>query len=124
MQTFEPGRDLDKLIADKVMGLKCSRIWSVDESGQSYFMVVWGNGVLLQAYSTDIAAAWEVVEKLCKDSFAFDMEYSEFFDKDAGGCDARFRCKAGIRGKFSAEAETAPHAVCLAALKAVGYEGS
>jgi ABA sandwich protein len=82
---------------------------------------------LTPKYSTDIAAAWEIITKLHSDATTyFQIEWS------------RSRWEAIIRtrrcGTWSAEggdsdgylgeatAKTAPHAICLAALKAVGYE--
>ena len=69
---------------------------------------------LLPRFSTDIAAAWEVVEKLC----------------DETGCDIVKVCKRDpelLRGDwscnfgrgFEAFGETAPLAICRAALLAV-----
>jgi len=65
-------------------------------------------------YSTDIAAAWLVVEKLAAqglrlslDAFGGDPWWVEFADEQ------------WARGA-QATANTAPHAICLAALKAVG----
>ena len=50
---MKAGRELDALVAEKVMGVKNMEQWLInhrmDETGQ---------------YSTDIAAAWEVVEKM------------------------------------------------------------
>lgn len=70
----------------------------------------------LPAYSTDIAAAWEVVEKLTsttKQWFRFEQHStgSEAVFEVSGAGDADFEVKA--------EAEDAPLAICLAALNAV-----
>jgi hypothetical protein len=67
-------------------------------------------------YSSDIKCAWPVVEKLSKDGFEFQVwrekngKYNVEFAKD-------FFYVFGF-----AESETAPLAICLAALKAVGVE--
>lgn len=92
-----PGKRLDSWIAEKVMG------WS------------WGIiGDLIPAYSTDIAAAWEVVEKM--------FEY--------GGCEIGcYGSKSGgkwfevvvitTNGEVKVTAHTAHEAICKAALLAV-----
>jgi hypothetical protein len=67
-------------------------------------------------YSSDIEYAWEVVEKLSKDGFDFQVrrenngKYNVEFTKD-------FFYTFGF-----AESETAPLAICIAALKSVGVE--
>ena len=63
-------------------------------------------------YSTSIAAAWEVVEKM-RESVSLEIEYQLFANED-GTWDVAF----GIEAFQSAT--TAPHAICLAALAAVG----
>ena len=69
-------------------------------------------------YSTDIAAAWEVVEKLRNDG--------RFLQLDSLGFDGeQWRCFFALteieEEKFPwvGEADTAPLAICRAALKAV-----
>lgn len=62
----------------------------------------------IQAYSTDIAAAWEVLEKIISDGGAFTLLYDHGWFANKEGFD-----------EGSSET-TAPHAICLAALKAVG----
>ncbi len=85
---LEAGRDLDALVAEKVMGETCL--------------------FTAPAYSTDIAAAWQVVDKLHALSF--------YLEVGSAGWMARF---ANISAT-EASAATAPLAICLAALKAVG----
>jgi Phage ABA sandwich domain len=92
-------REIDRLVAEKVMG------W---EAGK-YAYGSWFP-------TTNIADAWKVVEKLSKDGFEFQVwrekngKYNVEFAKD-------FFYVFGF-----AESETAPLAICLAALKAVGVE--
>lgn len=105
------GRPLDALVAERVMGLMAHRI-TVNEA--LHLMTNGprpGEPVPVRFYSTDIAAAWEVVEKLhlCELGMLVDGEGS-----------ASWRCVFG--GPAFAEAHTAPLAICLAALKAVGVE--
>ena len=72
------------------------------------------DGYMIKNYSTDIAAAWEI-PPMIKDSEHFYV--SRMID---GKWAAQF-CPLGNH-IARAEADTAPMAICLAALKAVGYE--
>lgn len=109
---MESGRELDALVAEKVMGLKQILTPGGIEVGWSISSKIGASS--LKPYSTDIAAAWKVVEKL------------NLLDKN---------CLLHDEGKWSVcpfdgaatiyagiDAETAPHAICLAALKAVGWK--
>lgn len=66
---MKPGRELDALVAEKVMGLP--KPYETRPGGdwvynvQDSFVPV----RTLKRYSTDISAAWEVVEKMDADSF-------------------------------------------------------
>lgn len=111
---MEEGRDLDALVAEKVMGWKyypasagtmqpINPPYWINPDRQSLDAIEdWP-----PSYSTDIDAAWEVVEKLAG---TFRLEYEKYSDWD---------CELGLG---SAHAKTAPLAICLAALKAVGCE--
>ncbi len=129
------GRELDALIAEKVMGLcvheweyttldefmddwmaKCDKC-NIETSGGSREMCPASGHT--QPYSTDIAAAWTVVEKL---RCAWDFSLQVFAEE--GGTGACFTVmgetfRSDGSHMFSAEADTAPLAICLAALKAV-----
>lgn len=78
------------------------------------------------AYTTDIAAAWEVVEKVHDDEFWLKLTHRTHYyetGEDAPMWDAWFRCvRAGIRGDHVAKRATAPEAICLAALRAKGVD--
>lgn len=126
---MKPGRELDALVAEKVMGWKFtggfstdpelgSDRWATDSNGHERFYQD------VPYYSTDIAAAWEVVEIL-SDRFDF-----------------RVHTRAGYTGKWVAFGynpqkskemqegdfqygvfkSSLPHAICLAALKTVGVD--
>lgn len=74
-------------------------------------------------YSSDISSAWEVVEAIQKKGWYFSI-----FDYGAGGEDWKVELIpdediVGYRENISEEAKTAPMAICLAALKAVGKNG-
>ena len=118
---MEPGRELDKLVAQKVMGA------FVRQNEKGLYDLVIPGGVnqvdfveaddALEAsppYSTDIAAAWEVVERLADGSHGgFDCG----IDWD-GGWWACFEEPGG--NKYHVEnQDTAPQAICLAALDTI-----
>ncbi len=125
---MKPGKKLDALVAEKVMG------WKRIPIDPSRYGIDWmwdkKEGCLLidsqecPKYSTDISAAWQVVEKMFQDAWSIQIEGSELIDSRLGhgGFDVRFNCKCGARGRFDAEGDTLPVAVCLAALKTVKNE--
>lgn len=114
------GRYLDALIAEKVMGLESLQLLDPKVAGYVYPDDVWPH---IPDYSTDIAAAWEVVEKLTTSVYtSIELEpvahYKEYtaaisFEVDDGDA-------VTIAGPFYFTASSMPHAICLAALKAVG----
>lgn len=122
---MEAGRELDSAIAEKVMGNVCScgdvtKEPRMNPYGMKEFCLVHGNS--FPAYSSSIESAWAVVEKLVTMNIGVDVSkmpndelwHSALYIKDEDGdymasCDTMF------------EAVTAPLAICLAALKAVGH---
>lgn len=99
---MEPGLELDALIAEKVMGSPSPSEPGIDQAEYERRRKRWH-----PAYSTDIAAAWEVFEKL-GDAMIERDETTE-----------RVHWKVVVGG-IETFGETAPHAICLAALKTVG----
>jgi len=100
---MNPSRELDALVAEKVMGWtaiqRVENILGVDYNGIDPTV----NSIRrIPEYSWKIQDAWLVVEK-------FDELILEVKSKNS--------CVAVIGG-LEAYAETAPHAICLAALKA------
>jgi hypothetical protein len=132
------GRELDALVAEKVMGWKWQRHedskgwWCEtfhdpnglkalvrDEKGtrESHW---WPGGEMgarsMPSYSTEISAAWEVVEKMVGKRPAFFV-----MDRPVDVFSKEWRCAFDTSGAYS-WADSAPFAICLAALKAVGVE--
>lgn len=117
---MNPGRELDALVAEKVMGLLVSRdsAWERAYEQEDDLVETTQDRRLrrtLQPYSTDIAAAWEVVEKL------------ELLDRGWQLCQSQRgwgigHSSVGDEWDWVVRAKTAPHVICLAALKAVGHE--
>jgi len=108
MNETKAGRELDRAIAEKVMGRKVT--WDAPD-------------VLLPGppdndapnYSTSIDAAWEVVEKLRPEfDVVLECVTSEF------NCHINKPGRVGTPDHNHVRADTAPMAICLAALKAVG----
>lgn len=148
MSDLPAGRKLDALIAEKVMGLEKVAPHRQGFDGRSGWHDDYGFGdgyvrnppkwpqeprfpedynfQRVPPYSTDIAAAWDVVEKL-GNWHGFDFlvwrtaEASQYHEGDwqAGWYEAGFD---GPESRASAYAKTAPIAICRAALKAVGHE--
>lgn len=105
-------REINWFVAEKVMN------WHVWENEEGDLMVTKGYGCYSHcpSFSTNIADAWPIVEKL---KIAVipqageppkNMKYLAEIDRRPLG------------GYYEAFAETAPLAICLVALKAVGVE--
>ena len=116
--THEPGPELDALIADRVMGWQ-NLEWS-DAFGRYRGYESrpgWRSGV--PDYSTWIAAAWEVVNRMTE------RGYSVEISSDVGaGTEVGFFLWNEEKQRFDvfngeAGYKQAPYAICLAALAAV-----
>lgn len=113
---MKPGRELDILIAEKVIGEK---VIELDEcNGIDNLWLSKNRGyrdyVELPCYSTEIASAWEVVNKLILDSYDFNILVWKSGVNVEVGCNGDLDIEIG--------SDSLPHAICLAALKAVGHE--
>jgi hypothetical protein len=116
----EPGLELDTLVAEKVMGW--TRI-----GGHYAWATIEGETRTWKGFqpSTDISAAWEVVTKMLETvaernplaarSASFIFSLSRYGTRGWG---ARFLIAWPCPTSCG---ESAAHAICLAALKAVGY---
>ena len=123
---MEAGRELDTLVAEKVMGWEATADGLYWDARQKRTRLVLGSAIAKKreemgiengpgfvfAPSTDIAAAWEVVEKA--DLWSL---YGSIGDGPYRAC-IQFEDREGLM-----TADTAPLAICLAALKAVSQEG-
>ena len=112
-------RELDVLVAERVLGLKPGTDFYLDYkrlTRQEQNIIARNQGwtpELLHPYSTDIAAAWEVVER-AKSNFRLEARFS--------GSQMYWWAEVGFSvdsGSAEAVADTAARATCLAALKAV-----
>jgi len=139
---LEAGRQLDALIAEKVMGWiwcvqvnTCSpvktelgkrsrflghpdryRNWYEKWDGKEQLPIDIHEESAFGEYSSDIAAAWEVVEMFCAD----DIRLSLYYPVDGDICQLHFE---GDSGRLHyAEAKAVPLAICRAALKALSAQ--
>jgi hypothetical protein len=131
IDTLKAGQELDLLVGKMVMG------W--DWIDKVSWMEIEGRGLVctyapwdiwhgncphinkeLPAYSTEIAAAWKVVEKL--DLLKWDFTLSREFDSTITGYVGLWVIQEieGDLRHIVSKAKTAPLAICKAALKAVG----
>ncbi|PZD95205.1 hypothetical protein DNH61_11640 [Paenibacillus sambharensis] len=110
---MEPGRELDALVAEKVLGWKqCS----VEGTAK----IAYGKPsdfrdheprVRIGDYSTDIAAAWEVVEKMRSNDYLLDIG-----NGSGAGYAAMFYNPNKTIFLIGPYTETAPDTICKAAL--------
>lgn len=148
-------RAIDVLVAEKVMGWKWHRCHEKNPEGETVYWFTdheppewWERptevespppehrGSVLRVfigpppYSTDIAAAWQVVEKMREIACQVDVTshgehevvlahgvvcYIHGFNED-------FWREGMLDADYSAVADTAPMAICLAALRAINVE--
>lgn len=113
---MKPGRELDVLVAEKVMGLADARVEGTLGAVYDFTGAQGMPRKHVPCYSTEIAAAWEVVEKLAMKGRK--VEVVAYQSKIGSDIQANFRVTIGTIEEYG----PAPHAICLAALKAVGVE--
>lgn len=112
---MKAGRELDSLVAEKVMGFEVRE--TMDGGPQ-----IKGIG-RCPDYSTWISAAWEVVEKL----YSLDTSEPTILQiygplSDGYRVTIFWEHHDGRINEVHVVAKTATHAICVAALKAVGYK--
>jgi len=119
---MKPGRELNALIAEKVMGLKLDRGY---DGKHPVCVVVSEEPYRLNSpapYSTQITAAFEVVGKV-QQKLNCDFKISRMWWGKLCEFTAGFGALATGHGACEslerASAESAPHAICLASLKMV-----
>lgn len=120
---MKPGRELDALIAERVMGLAIVDLSQIKDGMLELDKPVTSLHIGdPPPYSTSIEAAWEIVENIGHtigdndDPHDFTIMHNSDGTWTVGWL--AFRDGFGI----SEQSNTAPHAICLAALKSIGYE--
>lgn len=120
---MKPGRELDALVAEKVMGWAKTNLKDWDQAFKDEFGFLWaepGHGYFkgfhtLPHYSTDIKAAWEVVEKM-------GTRFIHLSPALEGGWSCAIQYNEARFPFVNLIGKTAPEAICRAALKAVGHD--
>ncbi|MNW44598.1 hypothetical protein D3C74_218360 [compost metagenome] len=107
IMSMEPGRELDRLVALKVMGYEPSKMEpKLVRKGAVAF--------LPEPYSWNISAAWEVVEKMKQNNWFFILSDNLFSDN----WEASFFWEPN-QEMVDSISKSAPEAICKAALLAV-----
>lgn len=124
---MKPGRELDAMVAEKVIGLECYpshkawmqsgmphiQYWSGAVQYPAYWNEAHEEALSVPDYSTDICAVWEVVDKLkiciTPQSIGAPEEYAYMVEYENEPAVKRIQI-------FSS---TAPEAICKVALSAV-----
>ena len=119
--TMPAGPELDRLVAEKVMGWDPDNQANNSEFNPQWFdsrhgfwwIGEWGEeGTYSWSPSAIIAHAWEVVERMRGQGLWFQLTAPH-----PGSIDPQWRCSFG--GVYLGIGDTAPLAICRAALKAV-----
>lgn len=132
MTDLPPGRELDVLICTKVMGFKNLREeefcgikdYVVDPTPEYVECIIRKCGLPVPHYSTSISDAWDVVEKLMRRKYFVSFELTNEITQNTAldGNDypvGDYYFNISVAGNFTGCANTAPLAICLAALKAI-----
>jgi hypothetical protein len=109
------GMDLDRLVAERVLGWTDVRARNTGAGVMVFGRDPAGNVRTLRPFSGDIRCAWEVVEAMQARGYRYRL--NDYGPKRSFHCAAFFNDQeygALIHG------DTAPHAICLAALAALG----
>lgn len=113
-------RELDAEVATKVMGAILPQAWADPSVGPSHGDPG-GYQIGVKPYSSDIAAAMEVVEKMGKQGFQASMVYGLKIETRVEDNDRAWWVQFADLScvEFEAESDSLPEAICLAALKAI-----
>ena len=103
-------RELDTLVAEKVMG------WTLYDEETHTFLTPAG-GISMGRFSTDIQAAWDVVEKMASKGFDFESRSMDSCHPDPDRHAAKFRAR--LDAGWDEYGPSMPKAICIAALKAL-----
>lgn len=116
--TLTAGRALDALVAEKVMGFRRSEAW-LDASPRHYADPEWPDYTQeTPRYSTDIGAAWQVVENLADRGWKVDVQ-NRYYPCWAVHVHFPLPDTRNVFETSELLFGAVPHAICLAALKAV-----
>lgn len=149
---MKPGRELDALVAEKVMGVVppvdfrvcpiCDEVIGRGAENPPPYFRLWCGRCgewkysPVSEYSTDISAAWEILERIITDwstggsfrgfGYGFKLEHCTEFSEEKWICTLPETTCAPPFEEMNEDlyvvGESAPHAICLASLKAVGHK--
>ena len=113
-ETLVAGRELDALVAEKVMGHTVTWLATAISPAQPHYVdrAIACGYLLVEYYSTDIGAAWQVVERMRELNYGIAISdgpawsFAVAPNDDAGDVTCEL-------------ADTLPLAICRAALRAV-----
>jgi hypothetical protein len=114
---MKAGRKLDVLIAEKLF----NDIFPFQKFLRNYCRPLPDDSLAFEPcphYSTDIKAAWKIVEKLLTMLPNQDFHIEHWADESVSGWQVSSCFELGKWKKW-VKAKTLPHAICLAALKAI-----
>lgn len=120
---IEVGRKLDKLIAEMIFEVEVEELnqrggYCIDlraknnEQNDPIIVMDMVGGWKLKSYSRDLEAAWTVVEKLAENGTQWRFSNKAFGNKYWWA----------YTEETCVQADTLPHAICLAALKHIGEQ--
>lgn len=109
MTDLKPGRELDAWIAEHVMG------WKLRTPYPDRWLNSEGMTQSLPHYSTDIYTAWDLLDKLSESNFLIE---TRTYMKQPWQSQVLI-LKSPESEWIVAVGETMPHAICLAAMKAI-----
>lgn len=129
---MKPGRDLDALVAEKVMGEKWCQLMPEGYADKFTGPRKCKCGAIgfpyehHKPFSTDIAAAFEVEQELKKRNIRFEINptvegYQVSCIRHTPEEDDEFHCVWTGIGNSVTWSDSLPHAMCLSALAAVGH---
>lgn len=119
---MNPGPELDALVAKHVMGDEGYTVVTPCPDGDSQCLTM-HTATRYKPYSTDIACAWQVVEKMRPHAFRITV----FAEENDIGIQVVNPSKPGpyVSAEVYSQIDkcvSVPHAICLAALKVMGFE--
>ena len=133
LDTLEAGPLLDRLVQERVFHGKVEHRWLKASEGEERQTCTWCGGQndarlvgtngcgMIPPYSTDMAAAWEVIKALKDRCNTCTVAYEYHQGRSEPYCGVHFH--VGKHGKIGrSSASTGPLAICRAALKAMEIE--
>ncbi|HEY8417046.1 MAG TPA: hypothetical protein VIK93_03300, partial [Limnochordales bacterium] len=112
------GRELDAAVAERVFGHDV--VWVIEDRAKLVRRLPDGQCVLVPQYHDNIAAAWQVVERMTMMGYQFELSFVQGAEYESAPWLAIF-CKPPRRvgAVHTAFGSTATEAICRAALRAM-----